>query len=187
MKKIFTINILICLCLWASIAWSAIIPVPTPEYPTIQAGIDAAEVGDIVSVAEGTYEENITLKSGVEVTGAGADVTIITAADDDIVTATSVGFRTSLNGFTIDGQEGRSDNGIAFRNRSSPYIIDIKIVCVGDDGIYCYDYSSPHISYVNISYAGRNGIYDHNYSSPTIGDVPISDAESDGIHGDWIA
>ena len=38
-------------CLLASAAFGKIIQVPTTEYPTIQAGIDAASSGDTVQVA----------------------------------------------------------------------------------------------------------------------------------------
>lgn len=46
-------------------------------YNTVQEGINAATYGDTVSVAAGTYYENISLKSGIIVQGAGADVTAI--------------------------------------------------------------------------------------------------------------
>ena len=53
------------------------IHVPTTDYQTIQAGIDAASSGDTVSVAAGTYAESITMEPGVTIEGSGADVTTI--------------------------------------------------------------------------------------------------------------
>jgi len=49
------------------------------EYATIQAAIDAAQVGDTVQIAAGTYTLNssINLKSGVTIKGAGMDSTFL--------------------------------------------------------------------------------------------------------------
>ncbi len=44
---------------------------------TIQAGIDAAAMDDIVQVAAGDYTENLDLKAGVTLIGAGIDQTVL--------------------------------------------------------------------------------------------------------------
>lgn len=77
------------------------------DYLTIQAGIDAASAGDTVHVAAGTYYENITLKSGVIVQGAGAGVTTINGGGSGkVVTANNVDSAARLDGFTIIGNRG---------------------------------------------------------------------------------
>ncbi len=49
-------------------------------YSTIQSAIDAANTGDIVSVGEGTYAENIVVKkNGISVMGTNKEKTIIDA------------------------------------------------------------------------------------------------------------
>jgi serine protease len=78
--------------------------VPSPSYPTIQSALAAAISGDTIYVAAGTYNENIDLKNGVDVLGAGADVTtIIGTGTGSVVTADGVGSGTTLDGFTITG------------------------------------------------------------------------------------
>ena len=76
-------------------------------YHTIQMGIDASAVGDTIMVARGTYHERITLKSGVALKGAGADVTTIDGdASGSVVTAIDVDANTSITGFTITNGTG---------------------------------------------------------------------------------
>ncbi|MBN2537850.1 hypothetical protein JXB37_06200, partial [candidate division WOR-3 bacterium] len=86
----------------AAVAPGRIIHVPG-EYPTIQAGIDAAVSGDVVMVAAGTYPEEILLKAGVIVQGAGEGLSMIDGGDDpgDVVRAigSSITRDTKLRGF----------------------------------------------------------------------------------------
>lgn len=49
------------------------------QYQTIQAAIDAASAGDSVFIKGGTFDEALTLKSDVELVGAGRDQTTIRA------------------------------------------------------------------------------------------------------------
>jgi predicted outer membrane repeat protein len=47
------------------------------EFPTIQGAVNVAASGDVIAINPGTYTENITLKNGVSLQGAGMGVTVI--------------------------------------------------------------------------------------------------------------
>ncbi|MHC4624711.1 MAG: hypothetical protein ACYS4W_12505, partial [Planctomycetota bacterium] len=83
---------------------------------SIQAAIDSASYGETVQVAAGTYVENITLKNGVKVLGAGPlSTTIDGAFSGSVVTSTGCDPNTILEGFTIANGTGTNvgsgDNG----------------------------------------------------------------------------
>lgn len=66
----------------AGAAWPARGPAPQvlqvpKDYPTIQAAVDAAHVGDTVLVKPGTYFQTVRLKSGIRLLGSGAAVTFL--------------------------------------------------------------------------------------------------------------
>ena len=129
----------------------------------IQSAIDDAMVGYTVKVGLGTYKDNIELKDGVQVLGAGAGVTTIDGGGSgNVVTANNVDSAAKLDGFTITG--GRN-NGIYNNNNSSPTISNNTISGNFMYGIYNNN-SSPTISN-NIITDNVWGIY-NNDSSPTI-------------------
>lgn len=64
---------------------------------TIQQGIQLAQVGDIVEIEAGTFDENIDLWKGVTLKGAGKNQTIITTSLRSAVTARAFVFVTGSN------------------------------------------------------------------------------------------
>lgn len=78
---------------------------------SIQTAIDSASYLDTVEVAAGTYAENITLKSGVALIGAGASSTTIDPNGGTVVTASGCDPNTRLTGFTITGAAGSAYGG----------------------------------------------------------------------------
>lgn len=76
---------------------------------TIQAAIDAADIGDTVHVDPGTYTENLRLRSGVNVVGAGYGSTILRGLGNSNV-VTAIGTTNSrFEGFKIT-RNGNNDN-----------------------------------------------------------------------------
>ncbi|MBS1800969.1 MAG: Ig-like domain repeat protein [Acidobacteria bacterium] len=75
------------------------------DQPTIQAAIDAAQNGDTVLVAPGTYYENLLVqnKSITVRSDKGAALTILDGGKKNVVASiyASVGFNITLDGFTI--------------------------------------------------------------------------------------
>jgi parallel beta-helix repeat protein len=81
-------------------------------FAKIQDGIDAVASTGSVHVGAGTFIENITLKDGVQVLGAGAELTTIDGGSNgSVVTANSVGPGTVLDGLTITNGTGTFGNG----------------------------------------------------------------------------
>ncbi|MEJ2729360.1 MAG: choice-of-anchor Q domain-containing protein [Deltaproteobacteria bacterium] len=133
-KSQFQVFILVCLTLSIALnftkAFGATINVPTVDYPTIQAGIDAAADGDTVLVADGTYtgDGNIDL----DFKGKAITVTSENGPENTIIDCENNG-----RGFNFQSGEGQDSvvSGFTITNGKA----------TDGGGIYIYD-SSPTIS-----------------------------------------
>ena len=148
---------------------------------SIQSGIDAASSGDTVQVAAGTYYENITMKSGVVIQGAGQGVSIIDGGGSGtVVTAISVDSAATLDGFTITNGLGDFGGGM-YNNNASPTVTN----CTFAENWSNYDgggmqngSSSPIVT--NCTFAGNTanyhggGMYNFDNSSPTVTNCTFS-------------
>ncbi len=141
--------------------------VPT-DYPTIQGAVDAAYDDDTVLVAPGTYRENISISTNVEVRSSdGSDSTTIDGTGLGTVVAFENVQSARLEGFTIVNGTGSNFA------RSAP---------VGG-GIYCAE-SSPVISQCQIvgnAAAWGGGLCVDRGSSPRVVDsIIIGNMADDG-------
>ena len=121
-------------------AQAALLRVPH-SYPTIQAGITAANAGDTVLVAPGVYTESITMKAGVQIYGEPGAILDGSQEAGPLVRATSGVEPTAvLSGFVIR----RSRQVGIFLNQAAPTLRNNVIMDNAGPGIYCAQ-ASPHI------------------------------------------
>jgi parallel beta-helix repeat protein len=189
--------------LWTGTVLGATIRHVPSEYLTIQAAIDAADPGDTVSVASGTYtgpgNVNLVIQGrSIIIEGSGKESTIIDCAGGGRA-FTFVGAETSdsvLKGLTVTGGKVAGNGGAIFFDGASPTIQDCIITgnTASTDttdytrqtgyggGIACDNNSSPTIEGSTITgnkadqYGG--GVALLNSSSPTISDCDIDDNTS---------
>lgn len=99
------------------------------SYSTIQAGINAALPGDRVQVSSGTYREQLTLRSGVMVEGAGtvdAPVLVVGTGKGTVVTFEGV-FDAGLKGVTLTGSGALSDDALIAISGASPSLENLVL------------------------------------------------------------
>jgi hypothetical protein len=90
--------------IYAVIASATILNVPA-NYPTIQAGVNAAGPGDTVKVAPGFYRENVHLTEGVRLIGSGMlNTTIDGGGLGDVVSALQVS-NVVIEGFNVQNSQ----------------------------------------------------------------------------------
>jgi len=198
------------LLLSAAVPVSAdIIHVPG-QYPTIQQGIDAAVSGDIVLVAPGRYVEEIQLKAGVVVRGAGEGKSIIDGGGDagDVVTAIGNSIRndTKLSGFSILGAANgggmpggasvfcnsgaapeifncrmeSSDAGIDLWNGSNAFIHN-NVICHNTYDGFSTGSGATFVN--NTVHSNRIGVYDYSGYGPVVMNNIITNNRTYGVYG----
>ncbi|MBM2838271.1 MAG: Cytochrome c protein [Deltaproteobacteria bacterium] len=130
------------------------------EYKTIQAAIYTASSGDTIQVAAGKYTENIVLREGVILQGAGADVTTIDGGGKGNVVEGATG--AVLEGFTVtnSGKIGKTgdvmDVGISAKN--APMTIANCRIIGNNAGIRTY-FSPSNIVNNIVADNNRYGLY----------------------------
>ncbi len=131
-------------------------------YPTIQSAIDAAKTGDIISVAEGTYSENLVVKTnGISIIGKNKEKTIIDGKKTGSTIQIEQANNVKVSGFTIQnsGGSGQSDAGISLYRTNNNFIANVILVN-NVVGISIYEGSNNNIVSGNeIKSNGKYGVF----------------------------
>lgn len=140
-------------------------------YTTIQSAIDAAQTGDIISVAEGTYSENLVVKTnGISIIGNNKEKTIIDGKKTGSAIKIEQANNVKVSGFTIQnsGSSGQSDAGISLYRANSNFVANL-IVVNNVMGISIYEGSNNNIVSGNeIKSSGKYGIFVYSSSDNKI-------------------
>ncbi len=123
------------------------------SYPTIQSAVDAANAGDVLSAAAGTYPESVTVTKSLTINGAQAGVdpratgttarsggeTIVTAPSTDIANGNLFTIKARnviIDGFTFDGDNPTITGGLSVGGAD---INAARAVSNGSDGNFDFD------------------------------------------------
>jgi hypothetical protein len=112
MKHLATAALLLALSILAlPLASDAVTRTVPGTHASIQAAIGASAYGDVVSIGPGTFSENLNLKNGVTLQGAGIDVTFIDgkATNTAIYVAGGASAATKILDLTV--KNGKATNG----------------------------------------------------------------------------
>lgn len=131
-------------------------------YSTIQSAIDAANTGDIISVAEGTYFENpVVKKNGISLIGKNKEKTIIDGKKTGSVIKIDEANNVQVSGLTIQnsGGSGQYDAGISIFRANNNLLTNL-ILINNIMGISLYSASNNNVISGNeIKSSGNYGIF----------------------------
>jgi WD40 repeat protein len=100
------------------------------EYPTIQAAIEAAQDGDTILIAPGTYRENLAVAKNITLVGADRDTVFLDGGGTDVVTVASGGALVLKSLTVTNGREG-----ISVRRGGRIALINVRVVANKRDGV----------------------------------------------------
>jgi len=116
------------------------------QYTTIQQAVNAAKSGDTISIAPGTYTENVVVDKPLTITAASERPTVHAAdASKDVFLLTSPGVH--INGLTITGGE----SGVKLQNTSKCVVTNV--------------FAQDNVRGVYLSYSTENEVSNNNLAN----------------------
>tara|TARA_B100000315_G_scaffold252736_1_gene290112 strand:- start:601 stop:2004 length:1404 start_codon:yes stop_codon:yes gene_type:complete len=169
----------------AGIAGGAELNVPK-EFKSIGDAVAKASEGDTVKVAPGTYQENVVLKSGVSLIGAGVEKSIIDGGGNGSVVICKS--RSVIQGFTIrnSGKVGRTgqvmDGGVKIDHAVA--VVANNRITSNNAGIVLNSASKSQILNNEIFDNNHYGIYIL-YSKPVIKNNQVAKNKAFGVYSGY--
>ena len=186
MKLINILSGLILILLTTGIAGATMLYVGQEQtYSSIQSALDAANTGDIISVSEGTYFENVVIKTnGILLIGNNKEKTIIDGKQTGSVIRIESD-NVTVSGFTLlnNGGSGKEDAGITIYSAINNMVAN-SIILNNTIGVAIYSSSNNNIitgNYIKSNY--RNGIFLFNSNDNKIYNNNIQNNKI-GFYGD---
>jgi len=136
------------------------------DYTTIQAAIDAASAGDTITVAEGTYSENLVVDKALTIQSSGATAaTTINAFNGNVYVVEITADGVTLDGFTITGMANGGENMAAVITQGVDSCTITNNILTGNykDAINLFSVGTAYSDYNTVSnnvINGPNGVGD---------------------------
>jgi nitrous oxidase accessory protein len=153
--------------------FSSTILVPT-QYPTIQAAVDHAAIGDTVQVAPGIYYEHVNVNKSVTIVGENPQTTIVDGTTNGTIFDLD-GSNIKISGFTIRNA-GITGNAIASSKEtltSDNDWISNNIITTSQYGVY-------------LSYSTGNRIFSNTFINNVFAGISVNNAGSTNITANTI-
>ncbi|MFA5112835.1 MAG: right-handed parallel beta-helix repeat-containing protein [Candidatus Margulisiibacteriota bacterium] len=148
--------------------------IPVAPGESIQAAIDSAPAGSTIVLAAGDYQENIILKDGVSLRGAGANQTTLSAAEAALPVISGDAGQLTISNFAING------GSPAVFLKGDGITVNDLLVDGGDAGL-SFDGTDVLITGCKIIHIAGTGVELLNADGSTVNATIIARCEGDGL------
>lgn len=158
-------------------------PDGSADYRTIRGAMDAAAFGDVIWVAGGVYEEQVALKDGVTVVGAGPQQTVVrySYGFDPVLVIDHVSSG-RIEGMTIERAPSILEGSTVAVTAGSAALVDCVIAGAVGPGVDVGEVTSDlTFDSVTIEDNAGAGIWVHDGASVTLDDCTIQGNEEAGV------